>query len=88
MKRLNTLEPGLHQFKLQDIRSDVTPIHIYIYLQLRSMLHQEVFDLSFQLPCCHPPEGGYNWTPTIADSLSTVATLSLLGEDEIVEENS
>ncbi|PUU73642.1 hypothetical protein B9Z19DRAFT_1068821 [Tuber borchii] len=86
MRQLNTLELELNQFKLKDIRSDSTPTHIYVYLHLRSILHQEVFDSGFQLPRCNTPNGGYNWTPTIKNSLSTVITLSILGEDEIDEE--
>jgi len=58
------------------------PNHIYIYVQLRSILHQEVFDVGFQLPRFHPLEGRYNWTPPIADDLSTVTILSILGEDD------
>ena len=66
---------------MQDIRPDGTPHHLYLYMQLRTILHAEVFHLGFQLPRCHPLDGGYSWTPPISDPISTLSTLSILGED-------
>ena len=84
-RRLNILRFASGIFVLQDIRPDGTPNHLYIYLQLRAILHQDVFHLGFQLLRCHPPDGGYNWTPPISDYMSTVPTLSILGEETINE---
>lgn len=62
--------------------------HLFIYLQLRQSLDQDVFHLGFQLGRCYPPDGAYNWTPPITDFSVTVATLSFIGEEVIEEVNS
>jgi len=74
---------GSEAYSLEDISPDSTPKHLFIYLQLRQSLHQDVFHLGFQLPHCHPPDGAYNWTPPITEFSGTVATLSLIGENEM-----
>ena len=82
-RRLRILEVVSDNFALRDLRPDCTPHHFYIYMQLRTILHAEVFDLGFELPRCHPPDGGYSWTPPISGCVSGVSTLSILGEDVI-----
>ena len=79
---------GPEELSLEDILVDGTPKHLFMYLQLRQSLDQDVFLLGFQLPRCHPPDGAYNWTPPITDFSATVATLSLIGEEARGEENS
>jgi len=64
------------------------PKHLFAYLHLRQLLHDEVFHPGFQLPRCHPQDGAYNWTPAITDYCGMVATLSLVGEEEIEHLNS
>ena len=71
---------------LEDSLPDGTPKHFHTYLHLRNMLQEEVFHLGFQLPCCYPPEGGYNWTPPITDHTASVGILSILGEDDLEAE--
>jgi len=67
---------------LEEILPDRTPKHFQIYLHLHNILQEEVFYLGFQLPRCHPPQGGYNWTPSITDHSGTVATLSVVGDND------
>jgi len=76
---------GSETCALADLMADGSPKHIFTYLQLRQIIQDEVFHLGFQLPRCHPPEGGYNWTPPITDYIATVPTLSILGEEEAEE---
>ena len=54
-------------------------------------LQQEVFNLSYTLPRCHPPEGAYNWSPPLTElAISSVPVLTLsneeTGEAELDEE--
>jgi len=87
-RRLTLLGIAPEEFSLEDILVDCTPKHLFMYLQLRQSLDEDVFHLGFQLPRCHPPNGAYNWTPPITDFSATVATLSLIGEEAIEDVNS
>lgn len=80
-RRLKIFQDLSENFALQDIRPDGTPQHLYLYIELKNILHAEVFHLGFELPRCHPPDGGYSWTPPVLSAVSAVSTLSFLGED-------
>ena len=84
-KRLQVLHPTSIAFTLEEQTSNSTTKHAYFYSQLRNFLLVEVFSFGYQLPRCHPPAGGSNWTPAIANYTSSVSTLSLVGENPIVE---
>lgn len=76
---------GPGAFTLEELTLNGTPKHAAIYIQLRTILQDEVFGPGFQLPRCHPPTGEYNWTPAISDYTSSVSTLTLIGEEVIDE---
>lgn len=84
-KRLQVLDPSSAAFTLEERTPNGTPKHAYFYIELRHFLQAEVFSLGYQLPRCHPPAGGYNWTPVISNYTASVSTLSFIGEDAIEE---
>lgn len=87
-RRLQGLGLGMdsESLTLEERTPHGIPKHAFYYTQLRNILQAEVFNLSFQLPRCHPPTGGYNWTQAITNYTSSVSTLSLIGEEDTIEE--
>lgn len=67
---------------LSHSQPDGSPTHSIAYSLLRIALQQEVFNLNYTLPRCHPPEGAYNWSPQLTElATSSVPVLTLSDEE-------
>ena len=67
---------------LHSTQPDGSSTHAIAYSLLHKVLQEEVFNLGYTLPRCHPPEGAYNWSPALTEEHpSSVPFLTLSHEE-------
>jgi len=67
---------------------DGLPTHAMAYSLLRKVLQEEVFNLGYTLPRCHPPEGAYNWSPSLTEAYTSSVPIVTLSDEENSEAGS